>query len=391
MPLPPRYLDLLLLLVAERHRVVSREEIHRLVWGGVAVTDGAFTQAIRTLRRALGDDDPRAPLYLRTAARHGYQFVGGGVVEEDDATPLAGAEGRDLGVESSLEGGAPAGGSGQQSEGLPEGGDGPAAASFDARPGPTLEGTSPFGGQAALRGLVGGAMGAATAGITVAAVLGTLLVAAGGAHWRLLPVLGALGAAVGAWGGGLVGAGLALGGTARRWRGLAAVALGAVGGGLAGAIGHTLVGWTMSELLGRSVTALGGAFEGLVLGGAVAAGFVLATRREGTPGGTGAASVLAAALAGAVAAGVLAAGGSRLSGSSLDAIADALKGARFMAPLGTYLGEARGGTGGGAGPATRLAVSLCEGGFFGAGVAAGVRRALTNASTRLYARRRGSQ
>ena len=86
--LAPRYFDLLLLLVAERHRVVEREEIHRLVWGGVAVTDGAFTQAVRTVRRALGDDDPREPRFIRTAARHGYQFVFPRVEEEDDLTPL---------------------------------------------------------------------------------------------------------------------------------------------------------------------------------------------------------------------------------------------------------------------------------------------------------------
>ncbi len=86
--LAPRYLDLLMLLVAERHRVVEREEIHQLVWGGVAVTDGAFTQAVRTVRRALGDDDPREPRFIRTAARHGYQFVFPEVREEDDAAPM---------------------------------------------------------------------------------------------------------------------------------------------------------------------------------------------------------------------------------------------------------------------------------------------------------------
>ena len=45
-----------------------------------------------------------------------------------------------------------------------------------------------------------------------------------------------------------------------------------------------------------------------------------------------------------------------------------------MAPLGAYLGEPRAAGEGGAGPATRLAVSLFEGGFFGAGVATGLRR-----------------
>lgn len=139
--LPPRYLDLLLLLVAERHRVVSREEIHQRVWGGVAVTDGAFTQAVRTLRRALGDDDPREPRFLRTAARHGYQFVALGVVEEDDAAALAEVGGA---TEAPLPATEPA----------------PAT---DVTPQPT---PAPRWPQSALRGLVGGALGAALAGVT---------------------------------------------------------------------------------------------------------------------------------------------------------------------------------------------------------------------------------
>ena len=372
-PLPPRYFDLLLLLVAERERVVEREEIHQLVWGGVAVTDGAFTQAVRTLRRALGDDDPRAPLFLRTAARHGYQFVAEGVVEEDDGAPLdaaarGGTSADAAAADSATRGAAPSG-------------DG-AAAEVPAMEAPLVAPRPPTpgadsdaaGGEsrlaaAAIAGLVGGGLGAAAAGVIAALSLGCLLVLAGGGHWRLLPVLGALGAAVGAWGGGLVGSGIAVGGSRPLpMRLVTTVALGAAGGGFAGAVGHALVGWAMSELLGRNVTALGGAFEGVVLGGAVALGFALAAR---SPGGQG--SILAAALAGAVAAGLLAAAGARLSGGSIDAIADALKGARIMAPLGTYLGEPEGERG--AGPATRLAVSLLEGGFFGAGVAWGLRRA----------------
>jgi DNA-binding winged helix-turn-helix (wHTH) protein len=347
--LPPRYLDLLLLLVAERHRVVSRDEIHQRVWGGVAVTDGAFTQAIRTLRRALGDDDPREPRFLRTAARHGYQFVATGVEEEDDAAPL------------------PAAGT-------------PAPASSDAHaPGPAS--AAALGSTAATipardwlaavaPGFAGGAIGAALAGVVLAVLLGTTLVLATDLHWRLLAVLCVIAAAVGAWGGGAVGAGIAAGEVAPM-RGATTVLLGAIAGGLAGALGHALVGWTMSELLGHRVTALGGALEGAVLGGAVALGVILAARGGSIATASRGVVPLAAAVAGALAAGVLAAAGARLSASSLDAIADALKGARLMVPLGVLLGEH------GGGPATRLAVSLLEGGFFGAGVAAGLRRALT--------------
>ena len=38
------------------------------------VSDGALTQAVRSLRRALGDSS-REPAFVRTVSRHGYQFV----------------------------------------------------------------------------------------------------------------------------------------------------------------------------------------------------------------------------------------------------------------------------------------------------------------------------
>ncbi|HXH07601.1 MAG TPA: winged helix-turn-helix domain-containing protein, partial [Vicinamibacterales bacterium] len=82
-PLIPRYFDLLLLLVRRRHEAVSKQEIFDIVWRDVVVSDGALAQAVRTLRRTLGDD-PRDPKYIRTVSRHGYQFVWPHVVEEPD-------------------------------------------------------------------------------------------------------------------------------------------------------------------------------------------------------------------------------------------------------------------------------------------------------------------
>src|SRR5688500_15632822 len=87
-PLIARYFDLLVLLLAERHRVVTRQEIFERVWSDVVVSDGALSQAIRTIRRVLGDDS-REPRFIRTVARHGYQFVGTDVVDEPDDGPLA--------------------------------------------------------------------------------------------------------------------------------------------------------------------------------------------------------------------------------------------------------------------------------------------------------------
>jgi DNA-binding winged helix-turn-helix (wHTH) protein len=84
----PRYLDLLILLVQRRHEAVHRREIFETVWSDVVVSDGALSQAVRTLRRALGDDS-REPVFIRTVSRHGYRFAFDGVVEEaDDERPM---------------------------------------------------------------------------------------------------------------------------------------------------------------------------------------------------------------------------------------------------------------------------------------------------------------
>ncbi|HXY41050.1 MAG TPA: winged helix-turn-helix domain-containing protein, partial [Vicinamibacteria bacterium] len=89
-PIIPRYLDLLLLLVERRHQAVHRREILDSVWSDVVVSEGALTQAVRALRRAL-DDDTREPVFIRTVARHGYQFIAAGVSEDDDDGPLPAA------------------------------------------------------------------------------------------------------------------------------------------------------------------------------------------------------------------------------------------------------------------------------------------------------------
>src|SRR6266571_6462174 len=86
-PLIPRYFDLLVLLVERRHEAITRGEIFDAVWSDVVVSDGALSQAVRTLRRALGDD-PREPAFIRTIARHGYRFVFPDVTTQPDEGPL---------------------------------------------------------------------------------------------------------------------------------------------------------------------------------------------------------------------------------------------------------------------------------------------------------------
>lgn len=82
-PLIPRYFDLLIFLVKRRHEAVHRRDIFDRVWTDVVVSDSALTQAIRTIRRTLGDD-PRGPRFIRTVSRHGYRFVYEDVTEEPD-------------------------------------------------------------------------------------------------------------------------------------------------------------------------------------------------------------------------------------------------------------------------------------------------------------------
>lgn len=82
-PLIAKYFDLLVLLVERRHDAVPKEAMFSTVWSDVIVSDGALAQAVRTLRRTLGDNS-REPKFIRTVSRHGYQFVYAGVVEEAD-------------------------------------------------------------------------------------------------------------------------------------------------------------------------------------------------------------------------------------------------------------------------------------------------------------------
>ena len=93
-PLIPRYLDLLLLLVERRYEALHRRAIFDRVWSDVVVSDGALTQAVRTLRRALGDDGGGG-VFIRTVSRHGYQFVCPVTEESDvDTRPKPQGQGR---------------------------------------------------------------------------------------------------------------------------------------------------------------------------------------------------------------------------------------------------------------------------------------------------------
>ena len=75
LPLQPKAYEVLLMLIENRTRLVTRDEIMNAVWGAnVNVEEGALNYQIRQLRSVLGDDAAN-PKYIRTIPRQGFQFV----------------------------------------------------------------------------------------------------------------------------------------------------------------------------------------------------------------------------------------------------------------------------------------------------------------------------
>ncbi|EAS49286.1 putative transcriptional regulatory protein [Aurantimonas manganoxydans SI85-9A1] len=71
----PQVFALLLLLVENSERMVSKEEIVEKIWDGRAVSDAAVSSRIKSARRALGDDGRQQRL-IRTLHGRGIRFVG---------------------------------------------------------------------------------------------------------------------------------------------------------------------------------------------------------------------------------------------------------------------------------------------------------------------------
>lgn len=67
-------MQVLQVLAAQPGRVVTREALLESVWVGTMPTDDVVTQAITTLRKALGDDRD-APVYLETIPKSGYRLL----------------------------------------------------------------------------------------------------------------------------------------------------------------------------------------------------------------------------------------------------------------------------------------------------------------------------
>jgi DNA-binding winged helix-turn-helix (wHTH) protein len=418
----PRYFDLLVFLVERRGDAVHRRDIFDRVWSDVVVSDAALSQAIRTLRRTLGDD-PREPAFIRTVARHGYRFVCADVVEEDDAAPLAAtpvpaepapsadafelllarithepasaAEEEDqrdtaerlhaLGTDAAL-----------RRLGTRAGHEHARALLRDSRwdvpgaaPVPLLG--EPGTARAALhlvrlrlrraaraaaaRGAaatLGGGLAGAIGGLAGGALL--VLSPQSAAHAAVIPVLAGIGAFCGAAGAAGVAGGMSIAeSTARSARTIVVAIGGGAGGAVVGYAAQWFSRWSLAALVGVELP-IGGGLEGLALGTAAGLGYSAATRLPG--GGLAAprgirrartAAVTAAACA--VAALLLTAAGRPLVGGTVHAIAQASGGSQaVLTPLGRLVGDPE------FGQLTRAVIAVGEAAFFGFGLAIGLTR-----------------
>ena len=70
----PKAYKLLCFLLENQHRMLSRDEIITHIWEGRAVSDAVLSTAVKSVRRALGDDGQKQQ-FLRTVHGRGFRFV----------------------------------------------------------------------------------------------------------------------------------------------------------------------------------------------------------------------------------------------------------------------------------------------------------------------------
>jgi len=80
----PQVFDLLVHLVRNGNRIVSKDELIDAVWNGRIVSEAAFSSRLSAARRALGDDGV-GQKFIRTHYKRGFSFVG---KVEGEAAPV---------------------------------------------------------------------------------------------------------------------------------------------------------------------------------------------------------------------------------------------------------------------------------------------------------------
>lgn len=91
LPIEPKAFRVLLILLRNPQKLITKEELLSAVWGDTAVSENSLTRSIALLRRVLGDD-ARAPHFIETVATVGYRLVSRVEVSEDHTGILEGAD-----------------------------------------------------------------------------------------------------------------------------------------------------------------------------------------------------------------------------------------------------------------------------------------------------------
>ena len=86
--LEPQVFDLLVYLVRNRDRVVSKDDLIDSVWGGRIVSDSALTSRLNAARKAVNDSGAEQRV-IRTVQRRGVRFIG--EVSEDSKSAVGGS------------------------------------------------------------------------------------------------------------------------------------------------------------------------------------------------------------------------------------------------------------------------------------------------------------
>lgn len=321
---------------------MTKDNLYDHIWKDEIVTEGAIAQAIRFLRRSL-EDDARAPRYIRTVSKHGYEWIA--AVEE----------------KYSIADPAPA----LLSEVIPAGNE-----RVPAQTDELLEAL-----RCALSRFGSASLGSALAGAMAGVIGGVVLVMAShsGHALRVIVALTTLGILVGGAGGLGVGFGLSFAESLVRRSRWALLALaGGFSGGLLGAVVHATVGEIFSALLNRSLNTVGGGYEGVWIGVSAGFGYGLATRGQALAAPRARARLRVVAVtalscsAGAMLGSLF---GAHFTAASIDVISGAIRDSNLsLSPLGTWMGESAFGV------ASRAALSAYEGLFFGAGLVYGLTR-----------------
>ena len=86
--LEPQVFDVLIYLVENRDRVVSKDDLIASVWGGRIISESTLTSRINAVRKAICDSGEKQNL-IRTFAKKGFRFVAPVNVKSEETTAPA--------------------------------------------------------------------------------------------------------------------------------------------------------------------------------------------------------------------------------------------------------------------------------------------------------------